>query len=67
MRNFSEEIFGPAFTLTRFKIAEEALEIANRSEYGLAASVYGSNIMECMAIAEEIESGQVHINGATVQ
>lgn len=67
MRIYTEEIFGPALTLTRFKTNEEAIEIANRSEYGLAASVYGSNETECFAIAKEIESGQVHINGATVQ
>lgn len=67
MRIYSEEIFGPALTLTRFKTNEEAIEIANRSEYGLAASIYGSNETECFAVAQEIESGQVHINGATVQ
>lgn len=67
MKIYTEEIFGPALTLTRFKTNEEAIEIANRSEYGLAASIYGSNETECFAIAQEIESGQVHINGATVQ
>lgn len=67
MKIYSEEIFGPALTLTRFKTIEEAIEISNRSEYGLAASIYGSNETECFALAQEIESGQVHINGATVQ
>lgn len=66
MRIYSEEIFGPAMTLNRFKNIEEAIEIANSSDYGLAASVYGSNEAECWAIAQEIESGQVHINGPTV-
>lgn len=67
MNIYFEEIFGPALTLTRFKTIGEAIEIANRSEYGLAASIYGSNETECFALAQEIESGQVHINGATVQ
>ena len=63
---YSQEIFGPAMTLNRFKTTEEAIEWANSSEYGLAASIYGSNEAECWAIAKEIESGQVHINGSTV-
>jgi acyl-CoA reductase-like NAD-dependent aldehyde dehydrogenase len=67
MKIYTEEIFGPALTLERFKTNEEAIEKANRTEYGLAASIYGANEAECFAIASEIESGQVHINGATVQ
>ena len=63
---YSQEIFGPAMTIDRFSKNEEAIEWANGSEYGLAASIYGSNEAECIAIAKEIESGQVHINGATV-
>lgn len=63
---YSQEIFGPAMTLNRFSTIEEAVEWANSSEYGLAASIYGSNEAECWAIAQQIESGQVHINGATV-
>jgi len=66
MKIYSEEIFGPAMTLTTFKTNEEAIARANSSDYGLAASVYGSNETECWAVAREIESGQVHINGATV-
>lgn len=65
-RIYSEEIFGPAMTLARFKTTEEAIERANSSEYGLAASVYGSDLTECWNVAKEIESGQVHINGSTL-
>ncbi|CAD6568982.1 MAG: hypothetical protein CYPHOPRED_003010 [Cyphobasidiales sp. Tagirdzhanova-0007] len=67
MRIFSEEIFGPAMTLNQFKTVEEAVQMANSSDYGLAASVYGSNEADCFAVAKQIEAGQVHINGATVQ
>ena len=63
---YSQEIFGPAMTLNRFSTTQEAIEWANSSEYGLAASIYGSNEAECWSIAKEIESGQVHINGSTV-
>jgi len=66
MKIDQDEIFGPAMTFTKFKTAEEAIEKANSSDYGLAASVYGSNEAECWNIAKQIESGQVHINGSTV-
>ena len=44
MRIFSEEIFGPAMTLNQFKTVEEAVQMANSSDYGLAASVYGVSV-----------------------
>lgn len=66
MKIYSEEIFGPAMTLNRFQSVEEAIEMANSSDYGLAASVYGTDAGECWRVASQIESGQVHINGATV-
>lgn len=41
MQIYSEEIFGPVLTLNTFKTNEEAIAMANASEYGLAASIYG--------------------------
>ena len=66
MRIFSEEIFGPAMSLNTFETVQEAIDMANDTEFGLAASVYGSSESECWQVAQGIESGQVHINGATI-
>lgn len=44
MKIDQDEIFGPAMTFTKFKTAEEAIEKANSSDYGLAASVYGVSV-----------------------
>lgn len=65
MRIYSEEIFGPAMTVTRYKDVEEAIRLSNQSEYGLSASVFGSDERECLEVASQIEAGQVHINGPT--
>lgn len=66
MRIYSEEIFGPAMILRRYKTIDQAIKWANESEYGLAASVYGSDEQECLSVADQIDAGQVHINGPTV-
>jgi len=66
MRIFQEEIFGPVLAVTTFKTLEEAIAIANDTEYGLASSVFGRDVTRAMAIASQIESGICHINGPTV-
>lgn len=66
MRIYHEEMFGPVMSLRRFSTTEEAIKLANASEYGLAASVYGADEKECWAVARRIDAGQVHINGPTV-
>ena len=59
-----EEPFGPVLPIIRVKDPEEALEIANRSEYGLQASVYTNNLQKAMYLSKKLEAGVVQINGA---
>ncbi|MFM2280008.1 MAG: hypothetical protein RLZZ444_2239, partial [Pseudomonadota bacterium] len=66
MRAFAEESFGPVKPIIRVKDEDEAIAIANDSEYGLSASVYSRDISRAMAVAARIESGICHINGPTV-
>ncbi|KIW10080.1 hypothetical protein PV08_11040 [Exophiala spinifera] len=63
---YYQESFGPVVTLFEFETTDEAVRLANDTEYGLVSSVYGENIYEALAIARKIRSGSCHINGATV-
>ena len=60
-------ITGPITTVVRVKGVEEAIRVANDTAYGLSAAVFGADITRALAVATRIESGSVHINGATVQ
>ena len=66
MRIYFEESFGPVKPIIRVSGDDEAIRIANDTEYGLSAAVYGSDIQRAMAVADKIESGICHINGPTV-
>lgn len=57
-----EEIFGPVVTLQRFSTHEEAVVLANATEYGLAASVWTQNVSRAHKISAQLESGIVWIN-----
>ena len=57
-----EETFGPVAPLFRFKTDEEALAIANDTEFGLASYFYGRDIQRVFRVAEGLESGMVGIN-----
>ena len=61
-RTATEEIFGPVVTLHRFKSDNEAIEIANCTEYGLAGSVWTSDVKRGKELAEQIETGMVWVN-----
>ncbi len=58
----TEEIFGPVVTLQPFQSVEEALQLANASSYGLAATVWTQDISKANIVASAIESGIVWIN-----
>jgi aldehyde dehydrogenase (NAD+) len=62
MRVAQEEIFGPVLSIITFDDVEEAIAIANRSQYGLVAGVWTRDINKAMAVASRIKSGQVYIN-----
>jgi acyl-CoA reductase-like NAD-dependent aldehyde dehydrogenase len=57
-----EEIFGPVATFIRFRDEAEAIALANASEYGLAASVWSTNVGRANRVARAIRSGSVAIN-----
>lgn len=63
---YREESFGPVVSVIRVDGVEEAIRVANDTEYGLAAAVFGSNIGRTLAVAKRIESGICHVNGPTV-
>ena len=59
---FIEEIFGPILSVTTFKDVDEAIELANDSVYGLAASVYTSKLNDAIRISRAIRAGVVTVN-----
>ena len=61
-----EEIFGPVLAATTFRTPSEALEIANNTRYGLAASVWSENINLALDIAPKLVAGIVWINGTNM-
>jgi succinate-semialdehyde dehydrogenase/glutarate-semialdehyde dehydrogenase len=62
MRVFSEEIFGPVAPIFIFDTEEQAIEMANDTEFGLAAYFYSRDIGRVYRIAEKLEYGIVGIN-----
>jgi succinate-semialdehyde dehydrogenase/glutarate-semialdehyde dehydrogenase len=59
---FREEVFGPVAAVLRVRDAEEAVELANNSRYGLAASAWTNDQIEQELFVSELESGMVFIN-----
>jgi acyl-CoA reductase-like NAD-dependent aldehyde dehydrogenase len=57
-----EEVFGPILTVFKAKDTEDAIRIANSTEYGLGGSVFGSNWKELNSVANTLKSGNVAIN-----
>ncbi|USJ27963.1 aldehyde dehydrogenase [Ensifer adhaerens] len=66
MLSFEEESFGPVKPIIRAKDEDDAVRIANETEYGLSAAIFSRDVQRAMAVAERIESGICHINGPTV-
>ena len=66
MPAFVDEIFGPVAAVTTFSSVEEAVRLANQTEYGLAASIYTSSLARGMEIARSMRTGMVHINDTTI-
>ena len=57
-----EEIFGPVLCVRPFDTEEEAIELANRSRYGLAAAVMSADVARCERVAARLDAGVVWIN-----
>ncbi|MEK6862246.1 MAG: aldehyde dehydrogenase family protein, partial [Nanoarchaeota archaeon] len=62
MKICQEEIFGPVISVFKYKKIDEAIEKANDVVYGLASSVYGCNIADCIKVANKLNFGTVWIN-----
>jgi vanillin dehydrogenase len=66
MRVYSEESFGPIVGIVEVDGPEEAVRVANDTDYGLAAAVFGRHVPTALEVARRIESGICHVNGSTV-
>ena len=62
MRGMREETFGPTLPIAAFKTEEEAIQLANDSEFGLTASVWTKDLAKGKRVAERIEAGTVCVN-----
>lgn len=62
MRGMREETFGPTLPIAKFRTEEEAVKLANDSEFGLTASVWTKDLSKGKRIAEKIEAGTVCVN-----
>jgi benzaldehyde dehydrogenase (NAD) len=66
MPAFAEEIFGPVAPVIAFSSDEEAIALANGTEYGLSAAIQSSSPERAAAMADRLNAGMVHINDQTV-
>ncbi|AUT59494.1 aldehyde dehydrogenase [Paraburkholderia terrae] len=66
MKLYAEESFAPVVTVLRVDSDDEAVRVANDSEFGLSAAVFSRDIARAMQVTRRIESGICHINGPTV-
>lgn len=60
---FREEVFGPILAVTPFDTEEDAIRLANDSDFGLAASIYTLNVKRAQRVASRIRAGTVSVNG----
>jgi benzaldehyde dehydrogenase (NAD) len=66
MRIYTEESFGPVVSVIRARGVDDAVRLANDTEYGLSAAVFGRDVARALTVAQRIESGICHVNGPTV-
>jgi acyl-CoA reductase-like NAD-dependent aldehyde dehydrogenase len=66
MRIYAEESFGPIAAIIRVRGVDEAVRVANDTDYGLSSAVFGQDIRRALDVASRIEAGICHINGPTV-
>jgi aldehyde dehydrogenase (NAD+) len=65
MRIAREEIFGPVLSVLRVKDFDEAMQVANDTEYGLSSSIFSNDAARIFRFVDEIETGMTHINSPT--
>lgn len=66
MKVSADELFGPAVAVTRFDSIDDAIAMANDTNYGLSAAVFTQNLDWAMKFAHKVQSGNIHINWGTV-
>ena len=66
MRIFNEESFGPVTSIIKVRDHEEALAIANATDYGLSSGVITNDMQKALDLAFGLEAGMVHLNDCTV-
>ncbi|NML32460.1 aldehyde dehydrogenase [Paraburkholderia antibiotica] len=66
MKLYADESFGPVVTVQRVDSDDEAIRVANDSEYGLSAAIFSRDVARALNLAKRVESGICHINGPTV-
>jgi aldehyde dehydrogenase (NAD+) len=66
MRLFQEEVFGPVLAVTEARDFDEALTLANDSEFGLTSSIFTSNVIHAQRFIHEIHTGMTHVNEPTI-
>lgn len=59
-----QEVFGPVLVVTPFDTEEEAISLANGTEYGLGAYVHTQNLRRAHYLGRELQAGMIHVNGA---
>ena len=62
MKVSADEVFGPTVGLASVGSVDEAIELANQSNYGLSAAIFTENLDNAMRFAREVDSGNLHIN-----
>jgi acyl-CoA reductase-like NAD-dependent aldehyde dehydrogenase len=62
MRVAQEEIFGPVLAVMTFDDVDEAIAIANRSQYGLVTGIWTRDINKALTISSRVKTGQVYVN-----
>ena len=67
MRVYAEESFGPIAAVVRVPDLDEAVRVANDTEYGLAGAVFGRDIGRTIQVAQRLQCGVCHINASTVK
>ena len=66
MRIAKEEIFGPVLSVFEVKDVDEAVELANKSDFGLTACICTSNLGSALEFADRVQAGVVKVNRPTV-
>lgn len=62
VRAYSEELFGPVFSMYKVKSDEEAIELANVTDYGLGAAVFGKDLERAERVIRQMDAGMLYVN-----